>query len=39
MSAEQLLEWHVPGETKVLGENPAAVPLCTPQIPHDLTWD
>ena len=24
---------------KVLGEKPVAVPLCPPQIPHNLVWD
>jgi hypothetical protein len=22
-----------------ISENPASVPFCPPQIPHDLTWD
>jgi hypothetical protein len=30
-------EW--PGETKVLGQNPVVVPLCTPQILTGLAWD
>jgi hypothetical protein len=30
MSAEQSVEWELAGETEV--------PLCPPQIPHDLTW-
>jgi hypothetical protein len=36
MSVEQSVEW-VTGETEVLGEKPAPVPLCPPQSPHDLT--
>jgi hypothetical protein len=27
------------GETEVLGENPAPVPLRPPQMPRRLTWD
>jgi hypothetical protein len=34
---EQLVEWRLVGETEVLGENLPPVPLCLPQIPHDLS--
>ena len=27
------------GETEVLGEKPAPVPLCPPQISYGLSWD
>jgi len=27
------------GETKVLGEKPALVPICPPNIPHGFAWD
>jgi hypothetical protein len=27
------------GKTEVLGEKPGVVPLCQPQIPHELAWD
>jgi hypothetical protein len=30
-------EWQWGGKTDRLGEKPAAVPLCLPQIPHGLT--
>jgi hypothetical protein len=33
ISVEQSVEYKLPGETEVLGENQP------PQIPHDLTWD
>jgi len=32
------VEWHWQGETKVLGEKQVSVSLCSPQIPHRLTW-
>jgi hypothetical protein len=34
---DQLVECELAGETEVL-EEPAPVPLCPSQIPHDLTW-
>jgi hypothetical protein len=34
---EKFVEWKLVGETEVLGKIPAPVPLCLPQIPHDLT--
>jgi hypothetical protein len=34
MNVQQPREWELAGETEVLGEN---LPLCLPQIPHDLT--
>jgi hypothetical protein len=37
MNVEQSMECELAGETKVLGEKPAPVPLCPPQIPHDVT--
>jgi hypothetical protein len=37
MSVEQSVEW-VARETEVFGGNLPPVPLCPPQIPHDLTW-
>jgi hypothetical protein len=37
MCVEQSVEC-LAGETDVLGEKPALVPLSLPQIPHDLTW-
>jgi hypothetical protein len=33
MIMEKSVEWGLAGETEV------PVPLCPPQIPHDLTWD
>jgi hypothetical protein len=38
MSVEQSVEWELAGETEVLGENLPPVPLCPPQIQHNLTW-
>jgi hypothetical protein len=38
MNVEQSVEWELVGETEVLEEKPAPVPLCPPQIPHDMTW-
>jgi hypothetical protein len=38
MSVEQLVEGEMSGDTEVLGENLPPMPLCPPQIPHDLTW-
>jgi hypothetical protein len=29
----------ITGETAVYGEEPAAVPFCSLQIPHVLVWD
>jgi hypothetical protein len=34
---KNLVEWRLAGETEVLGENWAPVPLCPPQIPLDQT--
>jgi hypothetical protein len=39
MSVEQSVELELAGETEVLGEKPATVPLCPPQIPHNLIRD
>jgi hypothetical protein len=36
MSVEQSVEWELAEETEVLAEKPVPVPLCPPQIPHDL---
>jgi hypothetical protein len=33
------VEWNWQGKTEELGEKPASVPLCQPQIPHGLTRD
>jgi hypothetical protein len=33
------VEFKLPGETEVLGRNLPPMPLCPPQIPHDLIWD
>jgi hypothetical protein len=38
MIVEQSVECELAGETEVLGENLPPVPLCPPQISHDLTW-
>jgi hypothetical protein len=38
MSAEHAVEQELAGETEVLGEKPALLSLCSPQIQHDLTW-
>jgi hypothetical protein len=38
MSVEQSVECELAGETEVLEKKPVPVPLCLPQIPHDLTW-
>jgi hypothetical protein len=38
MNVEQSVKREMPGETEVLAENLPPVPLCPPQIPHDLTW-
>jgi hypothetical protein len=32
-------EWELVEETEVLAENLPPMPLCRPQIPHDLTWE
>jgi hypothetical protein len=37
MIVEQSVECELAGETEVLGEKAAPVPLCPPKIPHDLT--
>jgi hypothetical protein len=37
MILKQSAEWELAGETEVLGENLPPVPLCPPQIPHDVT--
>jgi hypothetical protein len=31
------VEWYWQGKTEELGEKPVPVPLCPPQIPHELT--
>jgi hypothetical protein len=31
------VEWYWQGKTEELGEKPVSVPLCPPQIPHELT--
>jgi hypothetical protein len=31
-NVEPTVEWHIQGKTQGLGENPVAVPLCTPKI-------
>jgi hypothetical protein len=36
MNVEQLVEWELAAGTEMLGKN---LPLCPPQIPHDLTWN
>jgi hypothetical protein len=36
---EQFVERELAGENRSTRRNPAPVPLCPPQIPHDLTWD
>jgi hypothetical protein len=35
---EQSVERELAGETEVLGENLAQVPLCEPQISHYMAW-
>jgi hypothetical protein len=37
MIVEQSVECELAGETEVLGEKTAPMPLCPPEIPHDLT--
>jgi hypothetical protein len=37
MNAEQSVECELAGENEVLRKKPVPVPLCPPQIPHDLT--
>jgi hypothetical protein len=32
-------EMRIGGEDRSTRKEPAAVPLRSPQIPHDLTWD
>jgi hypothetical protein len=34
-----LKEWYWQAKTKVLGEKSVPVPLCPPQIPHEVAWD
>jgi hypothetical protein len=34
-----LVEWYWQGKAEVLGEQPAAVPICRPQTPHGLAWN
>jgi hypothetical protein len=36
-NVEQSMECELARETEILGEN-SPVPLCPPQIPHDMTW-
>ena len=38
-SNEAPMEWNWQGKTEVLGKKPVSVPLCLPQIPHELTRD
>jgi hypothetical protein len=38
MSVEQLVKWELAGGNEVLGEDLPPISLCSPQIPHDLTW-
>jgi hypothetical protein len=33
-----VVEWYWQWKTKELGEKPATLPLCPPQIPHGLFW-
>jgi len=33
------LEWYRQEKTKVLGEKPVPVPICSPQIPHGHVRD
>jgi hypothetical protein len=33
-----LVEWDWHRKTEVLGEKPATVPVCPPQVQHGLTW-
>jgi hypothetical protein len=36
---EQTVEWELAEETDVLEKKKSAlVPLCPPEIPHELTW-
>jgi len=38
--SERIIWWDATeGKTAVLVENSFPVPLCQPQIPHELTWD
>jgi hypothetical protein len=37
MNVEQSVEQELAGKTEVLGKKYTPVPLCPPQIPHDLT--
>jgi hypothetical protein len=39
INIEQMMEWELVGETEVLGVDLSPMPLCPPQIPHNLTWD
>jgi hypothetical protein len=39
MTVEQPVEWELAEETEIVGEKAAAIPLCPPQILHDLTQD
>jgi hypothetical protein len=39
MNVEQLMELELVVEREVLAENQAKVPLCSPQISHDLICD
>jgi hypothetical protein len=42
MNMEQLVECELAKVTEVLGKKPALMPLCPPQISHELTmttWD
>jgi hypothetical protein len=36
VSVERSVKWELAGKTEVLGEKPAPVLLCPPQIPHNL---
>lgn len=35
----ELVEWQWQGEYELLREKPVPLPLCPPQIPHELAWD
>jgi hypothetical protein len=38
MNVKQFVKRKLAGETEVLEEKPSPMPLCPPQIPHDLIW-
>jgi hypothetical protein len=39
VSVEQSVEWELARGNRSTRRKPAPMPLCSPQLPYDLTWD